>query len=270
VQHAELDGLRVAYRSFGGGQPLLLLHGGWSEGWEWHRQLDALSDRWHVVAWDAPGCGGSDDPPPGWELADYARCVIALCRDLGLERPHLGGLSFGAGLALEVYRQDPGLPRSLLLLSAYAGWAGSLPRKEVRARLAACEDLAASSAPPTLEDGLAFTGPAPDLHVLEELLVIARRARPQAAVGQARAFAAADLRDVLPDIAVPTLVMHGAEDRRCPLPVGRAIAEAIPGAELVVVPGVGHALHQEAPGPVEAVIRAFLERVEGAEAAGSL
>jgi pimeloyl-ACP methyl ester carboxylesterase len=46
------------------------------------------------------------------------------------------GLSFGGGLALEVYRRHPRLVRSLVLVSAYAGWRGSLPPEEVAARLA--------------------------------------------------------------------------------------------------------------------------------------
>src|SRR6187397_1921635 len=54
---------------------------------------------------------------------------------LDLRRVHLCGLSFGGGLALAVYRRHPGVVRSLVLASAYAGWRGSLPPEEVEARL---------------------------------------------------------------------------------------------------------------------------------------
>ena len=265
-----VDGLRVAYRSQGEGPPLLLLHGGMSESWEWHRQLDALSDRWQVVAWDAPGCGESDDPPPDWSLADYARCVSGFCRALGLLRPHVAGLSFGGGLALAVYGEDPFLPRSLLLLSAYAGWRGSLPAEEVAARLAGCLALAAHPAPASRDDGRAFTGPHPSDEVLDELHAIASRVRPAAMRDMGQAFADADLRDVLPTVLVPTLVLVGLEDRRSRPHVSEAIAAAVPLAELVAVPGVGHVLHQEAPEAVNAAMRAFLSRVERGAGAGSL
>jgi len=270
VPHVVVDGVRLGYREAGSGPPLVLLHGGMSESFEWHRQLDALSDRWRVVAWDAPGCGESDDPPPGWSLADYAQCVVGFCREAGLQRPHVAGLSFGGGLALEVYRQEPFLPRSLILLSAYAGWRGSLPADEVAARLAGCLELAAHPTSPSRDDGRAFTGPRPDDAVLDELHAIASRVRPAALRDMGSAFAAADLNDVLPSVRVPTLVMVGLEDRRCRPQIGEAIAAAAPLSELIAVPGVGHVLHQEAPEEVNAAMRAFLTRVERGAGAGSL
>lgn len=270
LEHLDVDGLRVAYRSRGAGPPLLLLHGGMSESREWHRQLKCLSDRWRVVAWDAPGCGDSGDPPPGWALRDYAACAVALCRELGLERPHVAGLSFGAGLALEIWRLAPAVPRSLVLMSAYAGWRGSLPAADVAARLASCLELSAHPVPPSREDGRAFTGANPTDEVLDELLTIAGRARPAATADLARAFAAADLRDVLPTLSVPVLLLHGAEDARCPLSVAQAIVQAVPRAELIVVPGAGHVLHQEAPEVVCREMGRFLSRVERSAPAGSL
>lgn len=120
------NGLRVAYRRAGEGPPLLLLHGGPGHSGEWRPQLDGLSDGLAVVAPDMPGSGGSDDPPAHWRMRDYADCLAAFWRELDLSRPRVLGLSFGSGLALELYRWYPSLPRSLVLASAYAGWAGSL------------------------------------------------------------------------------------------------------------------------------------------------
>lgn len=257
-----VDGLRVAYREAGAGPPVLLLHGGMSDSREWRHQLAALSDRWRVVAWDAPGCGGSDDPPAWWRLDDFARCVVGFSRELGLERPHLAGLSFGAALALAVQGVEPRFACSLALLSGYAGWAGSLPPDEVERRLAACLEAAAHPAEPQLEDALAFTGPHPDPGLLEEMLEVARDARPAGLAVAGRALAGADLRDVLPSIHVPALVVHGAEDRRCPPSVGQQIAAGIPGALFVMLPGVGHVLHQEAPDAVDAVLRPFFVSAE--------
>lgn len=259
---ALVDGLRIAYRSTGAGTPLLLLHGGMLDSRSWQRQLDGLSDRWHVVAWDAPGCGGSDDAPEGWSLDDIARCVVAFARALGLDRPHVVGLSFGAGLALAVERVEPSFARSLVLVSGYAGWSGSLPPEEVAARLAAVHDAAEHPRPPQLEDGLPFTGPNPPPEVLEELLEQTRAARPVNALVSARAFAEADLRPVLPRIAVPVLVVHGEHDKRAPRAVAEALAAAIPTASLVVLPGVGHVLNQEDAPALERVLRPFLLRAE--------
>ena len=86
-----------------------------------------------MVAWDAPGCGRSSDPPETFGMPEYADCLAAFIDALGLERPHVLGLSFGAVLALELYRRHPLVPRTLVLASAYAGWAGSLPAEVVEA-----------------------------------------------------------------------------------------------------------------------------------------
>jgi len=76
----------VAYRRAGAGAPLVLLHGGLSDGRSWTPQLESLAREYDVVAWDAPGCGGSADPTADLRLADYADAVAALVRALGDRR----------------------------------------------------------------------------------------------------------------------------------------------------------------------------------------
>ena len=119
----------------GPGAPLVLLHGGLSDHQDWRRQIDALSDTYTVVAWDAPGCGASDDPPATYRMPDYAARLADLIDGLGLGRPHVLGLSWGSTLALALYQLRPELPRTLILTAAYAGWAGSLTPEEVAERL---------------------------------------------------------------------------------------------------------------------------------------
>jgi pimeloyl-ACP methyl ester carboxylesterase len=136
MDRVEIGGLRIAFERAGDGPPLVLLHGVLGDSRDWRRQLEGLSDEFTVVAWDAPGCGESSDPdPPETFGADvYADCLAEFIEALELERPHVLGLSWGGGLALELYRRRPDLPRSLVLASAYAGWAGSLPPDEVARR----------------------------------------------------------------------------------------------------------------------------------------
>jgi pimeloyl-ACP methyl ester carboxylesterase len=115
---------------------LVLLHGGMDDSRSWRWQLDGLADEFRIVACDAPG--QSAEPPETWRMPDYADCLAAWLKVVGAERPHVLGLSWGSSVALELYRRHPQVPASLILASAYAGWAGSLPPEEVNARLSSC------------------------------------------------------------------------------------------------------------------------------------
>ena len=68
-------------------------------------------------------------------MAGYADCLAGFVNALGLERPHVAGLSFGGALALELSHRHPAIPMTLILASAYAGWAGSLPAEVAEKRL---------------------------------------------------------------------------------------------------------------------------------------
>ena len=87
---------------------------------------------------------------------------------------------------------------------------------------------------------------------------IATELHPVGLRAMSNAFADADLRDVLPEIDVPTLLIYGDLDRRSPVPVGEDLHARIPRSELVVIPGVGHALNLEAPERFADEVRSFL------------
>lgn len=254
-------GLRIAYERAGEGPPIILLHGGLSDSREWRRQIDALSNEFAVVAWDAPGCGQSSDPPETFRLPEYADCLAALIDALGLGQPHVVGLSFGAGLALELYRRYPTVPRTLALASAYAGWAGSLPAEVVEERLRQIlqeVDLPPDQWIPRWLPGL-FTEAAPQ-EMINEMVAIMSACHPVGVRAMAHAFAEADLRDVLSRIHVPTLLLYGDADQRVPLRVAEDLHAKIPASRLVMLPGVGHQSNVEAAERFTAEVRRFLHR----------
>jgi pimeloyl-ACP methyl ester carboxylesterase len=108
----EVEGRRIAFRRMGEGPPLVLVHGGLGDSRDWRRQLNELSNEFTVVAWDPPGSGSSSDPPETFGMPDYADCLAAFIGALGLQRPHVLGLSFGGRLVLELTAGIPGSPRS--------------------------------------------------------------------------------------------------------------------------------------------------------------
>jgi 3-oxoadipate enol-lactonase len=81
---------------------------------------------------------------------------------------------------------------------------------------------------------------------------------------QWQAIAQWDVWDRLQEVSHPTLVLHGTEDRLVPVENGRRMAELIPGAELHLLEGAGHAYHWEQPAEADRAVLAFLERVESA------
>jgi len=263
LESVDVDGLRIAYRRVGDGPPAVFLHGGLADHREWEAQLD-LADELTVVVWDAPGCGGSSDPPEWFRMDDYAGALARFVDAVGLGRPHVIGLSFGATLALALARHAPSLPRTLVLVSPYAGWAGSLAPETVAERVEAGL-RALRRGPAALGEGFVETLFAPDAdpRLVELIGAMLRDVRPQAARTMLHAMAECDLRDVLGRVETPTLVIHGEQDVRASEPVARAIHAAIPESTFLVLPGVGHQCNMEEPTTFNTALRTFLREADG-------
>jgi len=146
VEVVEASGLEIAYERVGEGPPLMLVHGATVDGRMWQPQLAALADEFTVVAWDEPRAGRSSDVPADFSLADYAHCLATLIGALELGPAHVAGLSWGGTVVLELYRHHAELVATLILVDTYAGWKGSLPADEVRARVEGVRQLLAAPA----------------------------------------------------------------------------------------------------------------------------
>jgi pimeloyl-ACP methyl ester carboxylesterase len=260
MDRIEINGLPIAFERSGTGPALVLLHGGFGfDSRSWRRQIDALSDEFTVVAWDMPGCGRSADPPETFRAPDFADCLADFIGALGLERPHLLGLSFGSALALELYRWHPAIPQSLILASAYAGWAGSLPAEAVEQRkqhVMQALDLPAEQW--AREWSPSMLSPSAPTELVDEVVASLAAFHPAGQRVIIRAFGDQDLRDVLSRVAVPTLLLYGDRDVRSPISVGEDLHTRIPGSQFVVLPGVGHVSNVEAPERFNAEVHRFL------------
>ena len=252
-------GLELAFQRQGSGPDLMLLHGAVCDSRVWRAALESLSDAFTVVAWDAPGCGQSSDPPQHFRMPEFAACLAGFIDAVGLQRPHVLGHSWGSALALELYRQQPNAIRSLVLVGAYAGWAGSLQPTEVEQRLQFA--LRAAAMPPGSWEPTTMPGLFSDVlptDTAAELTTIMSQARAAGTATMAYALAEADLRDVLPHVDVPTLLLYGEDDQRSPLNVARELHARIPRSTLVVMPGLGHECALESPETFGAEVRRFL------------
>ena len=257
MEFIEADGLRIAYERTGEGPLLVLAHGAAADNRTWQPQLTGLAQDFTVVAWDEPGSGRSDDLPESFGLAEFADALAALIDALALGPAHVGGVSWGGTLALELYRRRPDLVATLIMIDAYAGWKGSLPADLLHARVAGARQLLA--APPETFDptfpGLFAGDPPAEVGLL--LTAMNADVRPATLAQELDIMAEADLSALLPRITVPTLLVWGRLDVRSPLTIAHQFEEAIPDTTLVVIEDAGHLSNLERPGPVNDAVRTF-------------
>jgi pimeloyl-ACP methyl ester carboxylesterase len=260
VEVVRAKGLEIAYERAGEGPPLVFVHGAAVDSRMWQPQLAALADEFTVVAWDEPGAGRSTDVPADFALADYAGGLAAIIEALALGPAHVAGLSWGGTVALELYRHRPELVATLILVDSYAGWKGSLPAEEVRARVEGVRQMVTAADhlfDPTLPGLFAGDPPAEFVTLLQAM---AADVRPESMRTALEVMAETDQRDLLPRIAVPTLLIWGELDARSPLRVARQFEKALPDAQLVVIPGAGHVSNLEQPERFNDAVREFCRR----------
>jgi len=249
----------VSYRESGAGPALVLLHGIGNQSASWTGQLEAFAPRFRVVAWDAPGYGGSDRLEPEWpSAADYAESLAALLDALGIERAVLVGSSLGALMAGAFAARRPERVAGLLLLNPAGGY-GLADAAEREERLAARLERLARLGP----EGLARE-PAPGMlsaAASDEARALAAwsaaRLRPDGYTQAARTLANGRLVEDAVRYAGPVLVVAGSADTITPPAGCERIARAFPRATYRLLEGPAHLSHLDAPETVNELIATF-------------
>jgi pimeloyl-ACP methyl ester carboxylesterase len=257
-----LSGVDLSYREAGQGPSLLLLHA-----FPLHRGMFApllayLSPHAHLLAPDLRGFGESRALLPAQSLDDYADDLAALLRTRAQGPAVVLGVSMGGYIAFSLARRHRDLLRALVLVDTKAG-ADSAEARNLR--LDNARKLSAGEHPEF------FSGLIPRLlgrRSLAErpgLAVTLRRMMDEASIsGVASALRAmAERPDATPQLAglaLPTLVLTGAEDELTPPAEAARMAAQIPGARFVEIEGAGHLAPLEAP---ELVARALLPFLSG-------
>jgi 3-oxoadipate enol-lactonase len=259
---ARVDGGEIEYDVRGQGPALLLLHAFPLGLFMWDGQAEALAPTHRVVRFDARGFGGSaafEGPLTMERIADDG---AALLDHLGVERAVVGGCSMGGYAAFAFVRRHPQRLAGLVLQDTRAGADGA-EAKASRATLAAkvlaegSQAAAEAFLPKLLGETTRRERPALVESVRDRILATAPAAIANALHGLALR---ADSRETLPTIAVPTLVLVGAEDVLTPPEESATMAAAIPRARLDVVPAAGHLANLENPDALNAALLAFLTR----------
>ena len=263
-----MRGKRLHYLEAGSGDAMVLLHGAGGGSANWYRLMGPLSRQFRVLAIDLPGFGLSESIEPVAPLGGQVATIIAeFLADLGVTPVHLIATSFGGLVALRLAPMVDA--RSIVLLDSAGLWPEAsislklacmplvqrLGLKQTRrgARWALRHVLVTRRLPPDHEAALAeyiFASAARgDTRSLARAYALFGSMR-----GQAEVLSAAELRALAPRLAI----IWGEKDRFLPAPRGRCAAVLAVGAQLRIIPGVGHSPNWEAPDKVLEMILEFL------------
>jgi 3-oxoadipate enol-lactonase len=247
------DGCRIHYEFFGDpGSPVLtLLEGIGDDIAGGRRSISTFASELRIVAIDHRGNGASDEPPGSCTMTTFVEDALAVLDELGVERAHVYGRSFGGMVAQEAALTHPDRVRTLVLAGTHPGPAHAI--------------AVANRTVPKGEPWRALYAPGfPEAH--PDVVVEDRRvatAQPAHEHGQRRQWEAMqrwDAFDRLPRIDVPTLVLHGTEDRVVAPGNAELLARRIPGAELRLLEDAGHVFWSEGPELADRLILDFIER----------
>ncbi|GAA0198004.1 alpha/beta fold hydrolase [Haladaptatus pallidirubidus] len=268
---ADCDGVQVHYLSSGNPEnpPVVLLHGGGldSAGLSWKHAIPALTDDFRVIAPDLPGYGRSDDPDATVSMEYYVAVLEQFLDALSLDTTALVGISMGGGVALGFALENQDRVSRLVLVDSY-GLGGEIPGgplSYVFTRLGgtgfAFSLLARSRWMTALALRSVVSGK-PDDELVSEAFAEVRRHGGTAWEGFQRSeVEPSGLRTNyvgrLPDLTVPTLLIHGERDPIVPVSWAVRAGSLIPDAEVRIVPTCGHMPPREKPDEFQKIVQAF-------------
>ena len=255
-----LDRTVLAYEDVGpdAGTPLLLVHGHPFDRTMWEPQLRRFGAERRVIVPDLRGYGASRGAVPDWGA--FADDLAALLDALRVPRVVVAGLSMGGQIALEFWAQHRQRVAGLLLADTTA--AGETPASRAARLEQAGRLLRDGMDPYAVENLYLMVAPDAPAPVARHVLAMMRSADPGGAAAAQRARAdRPDRRADLAAVTVPTVVVVGSEDTFTPVQDAQVIADAVPGAELVVVDGAAHLPNLERPDAFDTALQRLLDRV---------
>lgn len=265
MKRLTVNGVELAIADRGSGRPLVLVHGFPLHHAMWEAQIEALSNRYRVIAPDLRGFGASGVTEGTVTMEQFADDLAAMLDALEINEPvALAGLSMGGYIAWAFWRKYPARLQALVFCDTRAG----ADSPEAAANRLAMAERVVHEGPGPVADAMLpmLTATAtPKMHpeVIETLRQMILSTDPRGIAAAARGMAERpEVTSWLPQIACPTLVIVGQQDTISPVAEMRTIAEAIPGAQFVEISDAGHMSPMENPAELNAALGAFLAELE--------
>jgi 3-oxoadipate enol-lactonase len=262
---AKVNGVEINYKSTGIGAPLVLIHGHPFDHTMWYPQVVALSDLYQVITPDLRGYGASTLPnPANTKFEDYATDILQLMDYLEIDSFHLGGLSMGGQIIMEIFRQAPARVKSLIFADTFA----SLDTPAIKKGRYDTADRLEKEGMDGYADEVIYkmitpqhvsTMPEVSGHVIKMMKATSPVAAATAL--RARAERVDYLNKVLPEVNVPTLVIVGREDQFTPVSQAEELVENLQNSKLVIIEDAGHMPNLEHPDEFNKAALDFLERI---------
>lgn len=249
-EHVRAGDLDIWTERLGEGPDVLLIGGLGDTVESWQLQLDGLSDRYRLTAFDNRGAGRTAMPDGPVSVEMMADDAAAVLRAVGVPSAHVAGFSGGSIIAQELALRCPELVRSLVLQST---WPVMDPYFRSWARFVRWLVEAAPSERDFLEVFYLdiYTARAHNDGTVDRFIEDVLAFPHKQSAGDARrfldAFVGHDTTDRLPRIGVPALVLAGGLDPTARPSLGHAVAERIPGARFEVMEEESHQPFQEVP-----------------------
>ncbi|WP_428330907.1 alpha/beta fold hydrolase [Mucilaginibacter sp.] len=265
MEKVKVNGIEINYKITGKGTPVVLIHGHPFDHTMWQPQAVALSAFYQVITPDLRGYGKSSLPENSkTSFEDYATDVLKLLDNLAIDSFHLGGLSMGGQVIMEIYRQAPAKIKSLIFADTFA----SLDTPAVKkGRYDAATRFENEGMDAYAEEAI-YKMLKPE-HVTEMPGVAAfvinmmKDTNPAAAAIalRARAERIDYLADVLPQINIPTLIIVGRQDEFTPVVMAEELKASLKNCKLAIIEDAGHMPNLEHPDEFNAIVIDFLESI---------
>lgn len=252
-----INGRLMNVVSFGTGEPPLLLVGGWVGPWQvWRQTMELLAVEHRCVAYDHRGAGQTVTDPSDLTFDGMVDDVFAVMDHLEMERCWLGGESQGGTIACAAALRDPSRFHGQFLI----GTGPEIAFGERQQVFASMLDSEHAGAAMSMFIDLAITEPDAD-HYKRWLRSMLEEAEPDARSGLLRAIGGTTIEAELGRVSIPTLVIHGADDRVEPPRNAERLAAKIPGAQIHLLEGVGHVPTITHPRHVADLVKAFIKAI---------